>query len=615
MRLFTSLFFCVSFLGQIFGYSFLSETIAQSTDVEYKAEKFIREVRNSQNTMYNDVLGFYEDLLAKEPSVYIKIEKCRFIEKVFFDDEEYYNPKYEDFDKCLDELKNNFPNEPDAQIFYFYNQYGDSAASKLESFISDYASGLIGREPSFISLAYEFLARHYSNKEAYGTALAYATDAMKANDTLDLSALKAEQYIALDNFKAAKNILIEHIDSTDTENLYQKGSLFTDIEEFNWALKVFFWLEDAEDGWDVSEEIGDLLVKLERFDEARPYLLQASNTYWGKRKALENLFIFDLEHSSEDSVLSTYNLMRNEGFWADPFGIFKLKMIFERGVYGFQLRDLLTILSYLLLVFFLMISPYFWIVPVYAYGKWKYNDIHTRETFDTRWSLKHFWIISIVILAANFFTEIFINYSDFIANFNDEFIAEEFSTSRVLANSMLFFDLILVLGTVFLLKISDLKSFIGKKEQIGKEIALGVSSVFALRILYNLFFGLEGSLNGYISDASTGYLEQAILSLIEYYGSFIAFFSVVIIAPIIEEIQFRGIILGSASRYIPFWSANILQAILFGLIHADLNLFPFYLTFGLIAGFLRKNTNGYLAPITFHFINNLMAFMAILLLN
>ena len=578
---------------------------------EYKAEKYISEVRNAQDVIYSEVLDYYDALFEKKPSVYVLIEKCRFTDLVFFDDVEYYNPKYLDFENCIEELITTFPENPEAIIYYYYNQYDESSVEMLEDLISKISSGVIEDEPRFISLAYEDLARHYAQEENPGRALALARDAMGANDTLDLSALIAEQYIALEEPGKARSILIEHLDSTKTGDLYNKGNLFSDLGEYEYARKVFIWIENDGSGWDVSEELAEVLQKLDRFEEARSYLLAASNNYWEKRKVLEKLFEFDLEHSPPDTVLSTYNLMRNEGFMADPFGVFKFRMFLRSGVFSPGLSDVLFLVSYTVIILLALLIPYFWIVPVYALGKWKFEDTGGREVYDTRWDLKHFWIISSMVLLASFITEIFLDYSTFVAYMNDEYVSEEFPASIILANSMLFFELILAIGTLSLLRIRDMKSMVGDKDFWAKEIVYGVGFIFLLRIVYRLITLLVGSVD--IPASQVGYLQESILALIEHYGVITAFLVVVLVAPVIEEIQFRGIMLGSMSKYIPFWVANIVQSALFALVHMEMKFFFFYLGFGIMAGYLRKKTNGYLAPMVFHIFNNLLAFTSLLL--
>lgn len=91
-------------------------------------------------------------------------------------------------------------------------------------------------------------------------------------------------------------------------------------------------------------------------------------------------------------------------------------------------------------------------------------------------------------------------------------------------------------------------------------------------------------------------------------GPLLTLLVVALLAPIFEEIIFRGVVLGGLSRYISFGWANILQALLFAAIHDDLPRFPYYFTLGLLAGALVKRTQSLGPAIALHVLNNLLAF-------
>ena len=109
--------------------------------------------------------------------------------------------------------------------------------------------------------------------------------------------------------------------------------------------------------------------------------------------------------------------------------------------------------------------------------------------------------------------------------------------------------------------------------------------------------------------------KQEIILLLNEKGFLVAVLVVAILAPIYEEIIFRGIILNSVSKYVGFKTANVIQASLFGLIHYFLPLFPFYFVFGIVTGYLSKKTNGLLAGIIFHAINNFLTVVALYVLH
>ena len=578
-----------------------------SLDYDQTAEFFIEQVGNAQESSYSEVIAYYEEELRKRASVYLKIQKCTFIDKVFFNEDEYYNPKFEEFETCLEELKSNYSNSVEAVIYYHFHQYEESSITILEEIV-DSLNQTESELPYNIWMAYKDLANHYSDENP-GLTISYAKDAMKSNESEDLSILIAKQYVKINEKASAERVLIDNVDSTAIDyNEYERAELLEELGNYELAYQIYLRLNED---WDNQSEIGRVLKVLGRTDEARKYLREASNNNWNKRKALEEIFLFDLEYSSIDSLEVSYNEMRDQGFWADPFGIYRAKMFSEKGIIDFRGRDLLPFFSFIVLILICLVIPYLWIVPIHSFGKWRNDHGVIRTPFDQRWDLKHFWYISSLFLMVSFLTEILFNYSEFVASFNDEFIEENINR-LVLAKTFVLSDIILIAGTFILFKKKDFSYFLGERGDIGKNIGLGIAFYILLRIV----FGISTFFSG--SDTSAGLqgvsiIEESIFGVTENYGSFVAFFAVVIVAPIIEEIQFRGIMLGSASKYIPFWAANIIQSLFFVAAHDNYSLFIFYFCFGMFTGYLRKKTGSYVAPIALHMVNNFIAFFAIIL--
>lgn len=91
--------------------------------------------------------------------------------------------------------------------------------------------------------------------------------------------------------------------------------------------------------------------------------------------------------------------------------------------------------------------------------------------------------------------------------------------------------------------------------------------------------------------------------------TFVSVILISIIAPISEELVFRGIILNKGKKVIPFIYANILQSILFGVFHGDLiqGIYAFFL--GMILGVLYEKRNSIYGPIALHMIFNTMGIL------
>jgi membrane protease YdiL (CAAX protease family) len=86
----------------------------------------------------------------------------------------------------------------------------------------------------------------------------------------------------------------------------------------------------------------------------------------------------------------------------------------------------------------------------------------------------------------------------------------------------------------------------------------------------------------------------------------LAILAVVLLAPIAEELLCRGVILHYAMKATPkFWLANIIQALLFGIIHMNIIQGTYAFFLGLVLGWLRYRYKSLVAPTIMHLVNNL----------
>lgn len=85
----------------------------------------------------------------------------------------------------------------------------------------------------------------------------------------------------------------------------------------------------------------------------------------------------------------------------------------------------------------------------------------------------------------------------------------------------------------------------------------------------------------------------------------IMFIYSVLMAPISEELIFRGVTLRIAQRAFPFWIANIIQAILFGAFHMNSLQGCYTFIIGLILGYICHKGGSLYHVIFFHFLFNL----------
>lgn len=88
----------------------------------------------------------------------------------------------------------------------------------------------------------------------------------------------------------------------------------------------------------------------------------------------------------------------------------------------------------------------------------------------------------------------------------------------------------------------------------------------------------------------------------------IAFVALVIVAPISEELVYRGFVFqGLSNRFHPIWAA-LVSSILFGLVHGQLNVFIDTFILGMVLCWLFVKTKSIWPPIILHAIKNGVAF-------
>ena len=92
---------------------------------------------------------------------------------------------------------------------------------------------------------------------------------------------------------------------------------------------------------------------------------------------------------------------------------------------------------------------------------------------------------------------------------------------------------------------------------------------------------------------------------------FLLVFYTVIAGPIHEEILMRGATLSIAGRAFPFWAANLIQALLFGVFHMNLLQGCYAFCLGLVLGYLAHRYHSLVPACFFHIIFNLLGMLVL----
>lgn len=96
-------------------------------------------------------------------------------------------------------------------------------------------------------------------------------------------------------------------------------------------------------------------------------------------------------------------------------------------------------------------------------------------------------------------------------------------------------------------------------------------------------------------------------------GVALGFLAIAVVAPIVEELLFRGYLQTALSRRMKPWMAIVLSSALFGAIHFQPLAFPILALLGAVFGYLYHRTGSLKVNIALHMANNAFAFLALVL--
>lgn len=92
------------------------------------------------------------------------------------------------------------------------------------------------------------------------------------------------------------------------------------------------------------------------------------------------------------------------------------------------------------------------------------------------------------------------------------------------------------------------------------------------------------------------------------WGTVLNFVSAVLIAPVVEELVFRGVVFPGFAKRMPVWLAAVFSSLVFGFLHGQVNVGIYTFILGLILCTLVRRSGSIVPGIFLHFLNNLIAF-------
>lgn len=139
-------------------------------------------------------------------------------------------------------------------------------------------------------------------------------------------------------------------------------------------------------------------------------------------------------------------------------------------------------------------------------------------------------------------------------------------------------------------------------------VIIGYGVYFLLSIVFLLI--AQGVIPGFSVDQKQDVGFDQLGSQFEY---IIAFIALVVLAPIVEEIIFRGFLFTQVRKNLNFWWTALIVSITFGLIHLQWNVGVDVFALSLVLCYVREKTGTVWAGIGIHMLKNLLAYAILFL--
>ena len=551
------------------------------------------------------VLAEYDAHLAARPGdAAMAIERCKFslfaYDELASDEDEEVDLENEAGDAapvdCVTELKERFPTHPEVLVFAVSRAWGDDAVALANAILK--TPSVPWADPQKAKV-YEHLVWAHHAKNQFDEAASAAYDALSLDSSLELSLPIAKALVSEGEREKALRVLSEGLNHPKQYRLQEKAELLLELDACPLAATLF---ERPELQY-ASLLHAKVLECAGNTEGARAQYAKLESNRWHSEETLLRLFKIDLASGDRTRAVASYQAFRDLGWYADPLGRQRMALALAYPTAQWRARDALGFLTLAFLVLFGFLLPLVWLLPMHHAGLWRRT--HRGLTMDpgARWKLRHVWLVTgaflvVDIVATYLFLEGELEWS-FVS---DSEVALEYALESLGRYGMFFF-LGTALITLAMLRPADARSLIRTEWEpfavLGTAVVLTVFFLFSL-LVYLSFVRVAGLLE----VPSAALFELNRMNVFKGVRASVGFLPLLVLAAVVvpayEEIIFRWIMLDGFARHVPFWLANGLQAVIFSALHMSGVLFPFFLFFGFVLGYLRRFTGTPLAGMLAH---------------
>lgn len=547
-------------------------------------------------------LAEYDTLIEREPyDVVLRIERCKFLSEYVsnFESASFLDELYALSEQCDAQLREDFPGHPEILLLDLEKSYGEERERRGKEILSTML--FEGWTQGQSSRLYAALAHDANLAGRSEEAQEYAQIALHYDEAADVRLILARGHLARGENQEVIELLTTRFDEyrhDDPWYLLEKMKLLSRAGAMNVAASLYEKLAQAE--YYNHVDAARTLLELGAVDLARSEVHKANASYTAEDE--KQLFFLELEHGTKEAALAAYNAWRDAGWKHDPIGINRIALATRDITLPWKARDVLALAAGLLL---LVVAAAASGAPVAAVHYWGFVRRHrSGGSYPTEgWQLRHAWAALAALTTASILGMYAAGPLDLysLVQFDAELQPWQWSRSAVME------ALLLTVAIIIVLKL-------GPREEntrpwatnwsLLKALGLGAAIGIGLRIPFMLTALTQSDA---LSQIANSELWQVLRHIRDDFGLFAALWMLGLVAPVVEELIFRRVLLDSFSAHLGFERANLLQAALFSAMHMDARAFIPLFGLGLLLAYLARRSGGLAAPMTVHALFNLIA--------
>jgi hypothetical protein len=569
-------------------------------------KRFAERVNAAQKTDYQAVLAAYDARRETHPHDVVScIERCRFIETFATLEEPTIESASDDLEACRQQLSSG-PHATNVEVILYgvESSWSDEDTKAAQDLLPKSRSWTKGQRATL----YELLAiRHRWSDET--RAASYAIQAVDLNPGSSVLLMAVHRWVQLGGKDKARRILFEAPASTwERVSRTEAAQVLIDLGDAAFASRL---LRDAsaderQPGSDLA--LARALTAGGDFAAARQWYRDAlaRDTYIGVDTRVE-YFDFERQHGTRQDAAAAYDQLRKAGFAADSLARHRLGLLLAWPGLAWQWRDLLGVLALLGTALAFGLVPLLFIFPVHYRGLALRASGRAPSPGMAPWSLREAWYAATAFTLAGFaalyvFATPYLEARLPLTNR----ISLSPAPDRVLAKVLLWSIVGALVLLIPLLRGRSVRSLLCGSWPVKRSVLVGIGAALLLKTVAGILTRGFRDL-GVLGSDTTRSMQGAD----EAYGLWGLLLLVAVATPAVEELVFRGVLLGAFRGHVSFLFATLVQATVFTLVHEEWQSMPFLFVFALTAAWLAKRSEGLLAPMVMHGVNNAMACLAV----